>query len=134
MKSTPNSSRSYWVTRPEGNTRQDLPPMFTERVGMRSVHVHFNVETRRVDDRVGRLAVCMRQRFGIRGFKELDERAGQRLLLEQPVMTAGCDVVRLHRAYALAKSLTVGRRHDGVSDRERARHVSDPPDTSPVPS
>src|SRR5689334_8146048 len=71
MKRSANSSRSYCVTRPEGNTRQALPEMVSERVGMReSVQLHFNVKARRLQDRIGRAAMGLEQSRPIVGLEE----------------------------------------------------------------
>src|SRR5688572_4999736 len=84
MNSSANSSRSYCVTRPDGNTRQDFPAMLSERVGMcELVQLHFDVETRGFQYRHGRVAMRLHQSGAVIGLEKLHVRSGQARFLEQ---------------------------------------------------
>src|ERR1019366_4909348 len=98
--SSPNSSASDCVAYPDGKTLQRAPSMSMMRAGM-SGELHFGVDARGVEHGFGRRGMRGLQRRGIGRLDELDERAGQRGLLEHPELALCPYVVILPRPQSL---------------------------------
>src|SRR5687767_9816152 len=113
---SPNSSLSICVTRPEGKTFHSRPSTSITRVGM-SLQLHFTVDARRVDERLGSAGVRRGERVEIVGLEELQEGALELRFLEhvEPAVRAG--VVVTLRPHPLDVLLAVGLRHDGAVHR-----------------
>src|SRR5262245_43216523 len=94
MKSNANSSRSYWVTRPDGITRQVRPSAVIVRVGM-SGQLHFAIDAGRIDRRVRCRGVGAGQRFRVGRLDEFQKCPRQTRLLENPEVTLEFGIVLL---------------------------------------
>src|SRR5512132_3862991 len=92
MNNSANSSRSYWVTRPDGMTCQLRPASVMVRVGMLR-KLHFVIDARRIEHALGRGGVRAGQRLRVGCFTELEECTGKPGLLEHPVAAVGLRVV-----------------------------------------
>src|SRR5215831_154833 len=89
---------------------------------MASAQLHFHVDPLRVEDRFRRRRVRARQRVGVPGFDELEERAGQPRLLERPEATVLFRVVIVLAAQLFVESLAIRRRDERALNGECARH------------
>src|ERR1019366_2549079 len=98
--SSPNSSASDCVGYPDGKTLQRAPSMSMLRAGM-SGELHFGVNAGGIEDGLGSGGMRGLERRGIGRLDELDERAGQRGLLEHPELTLRVSIVILPRLQAL---------------------------------
>src|SRR5690349_6648216 len=87
-----------------------------------SGQLHFAVDARRIERGIGRGRVSSRQRFGVRGLDELQERAGQTRLLEDPEVTLRPGIMLVLPLHALEEFLSLSGRHERSMYAERSRH------------
>src|SRR5690242_6734211 len=121
MKRRANSSRSYWVTRPDGMTCQRRPSSVIERVGMLG-KFHFVIDSRRIEHGLGGGGMSTGERLVIGCFAELEEGARQARLLEHPVAAVRLGVVFAIPLQLLRELLAFLRSDERALDGESARH------------
>src|SRR5258708_8113591 len=125
MNSSPNSSRSYCVTRPEGSTRHARRWGLMVRVGM-SGKLHFVIDAGGVEHPLRRRCVGARERGRVGRLAELEKRARQAGLFEHPVTTARLCVIVTLSQEPLSEFAAVRRCDERSLNREAARHQSVP--------
>src|SRR5262247_682674 len=123
MNSSPNSSRSYCVTRPDGNMRHVLPPTVMLRVGM-SAQLHFDVHTVGIEQAVrgGCAAERTSERTSIARLHELEKCSWQSRLFEHPVATLRLRKVGAPFGEPLVESFALAGCDERPLNGERAWH------------
>src|SRR3954465_2040180 len=121
MKSSANSSRSYWVTRPDGMTCQRRPASVIERVGMLG-KLHFVIDSRRIEHGLGGGGMSADEGLVIGRLAEFQERAGEARFLEDPITAVRLRVVLAVSLQLLRKLLPLLRSDERALNGEGARH------------
>src|SRR4051812_21126451 len=121
MKRRANSSRSYWVTRPDGMTCQRRPSSVIERVGMLG-KLHFVIDSRRIEHGLGGGCMSADEGLVIGRLAELQEGTRQARLLEDPVAAVRLRVVFAISLQLLRELLSLLRSDERALDGECARH------------
>src|SRR3954471_5158575 len=121
MNMSENSSRSFWVTRPVGITRQLRPLAIRVRVGM-SGQLHFTIDACGVERRIGCRGVRTRERLSVWRFDKLQECSRQAGFLENPEVTFGARIVLLFALHPLEELLSLARRYERPLYAKRSRH------------